>query len=187
MTANSIVARLLEDDEVDLGHYINRVNTGTVDEVLAALGFTKNGKYSWAMYVPLTHTEFAKAFGEVDPHTCKRVRIDVGPCSKRDGTNYHTDDWESVEYQLQVSFHPESLALSSSRDCVDTSVFNQDGRTSGRGNLAARLNHVIPFLIEAIHAADAAKHTDIYDFFNDVDKRWGKQPNRIIRRKKKQL
>lgn len=185
VTAHSVVASLLEDDDVNIDHYMAKVNTGTVDEVLAALGFHKDAKYRWHLIVPIRHNVFPLAFGESDPHICKHVIIYVGPCSKRDNTNYHTDDMQSVEYQLQVSYVPEGLALSSSRDCVDTSVFSQDGRTSGRGNLAARLNHVIPFLIEAIHAADAMQHRDIYKFFNDIDKRWGRQPNRLIRRKKK--
>lgn len=187
MTASTIVARLLEDDDVDIEHYISKVNNGTVDEVLASLEFHKDGKARWHRVVPLTHTNFPKAFNEPDPHVCNHVIVYVGPSSIRDGGYEHRDDWHAVEYKLQVSYVPQGLALSSSRDCEDTSVFSQEGRTSGRGNLAARLNHVIPFLIEAIHGADAAQHQDIYKFFNDIDKRWGRQPNRIIRRKKKSV
>ena len=177
---------MLEDEDVDIDHYMGRVNTGTVDEVLAALEFSKDGRAHWKRIEPISHNNFPLAFGEREPHVCNYVTIYVGPCSKRDGTNIHHDDWDAVEYKLQVSYVPQGLALSSSRDCEDTSVFSQEGRTSGRGNLAARLNHVIPFLIEAIHGADAAKHNDIYNFWRDIDKRWGRQPNRIIRRKKKQ-
>ena len=183
--ASTIVARLLEDEFDDIEHYTSKVNNGTVDEVLAALNFHKDAKYRWHLVVPITNTNFPKAFGEADPHVCNHVIVYVGPCSIADKTAYHTDDMHAVNYKLNVSYLPQGLALSSSRDCEDTSVFSQDGRISGRGNLAARLNHVIPFLIEAIHGADAAHHVDIYKFFNDIDKRWGRQPNRIIRRKKK--
>lgn len=177
--ASTIVARLLEDEFDDTEHYIGKVNTGTVDDVLTALKFTKSYRQHWERKVPLNHTQFPLAFGQPDPHQCRVVRIDVGPSSS---PKYAFD----TGLELQVSYTPEGLALSSSRNCEDTSIFSQDGRISGRGNLAARLNHVIPFLIEAIAGADAAKHQDIYKFFNDIDKRWGRQPNRIIRRKKKQ-
>lgn len=180
VNAQNIVARLLEDDEVDVDHYMGMVNTGSVEDVLAMLGFKADYHNSWRTRVPLEHTDFPTAFDHPNEYgNARYVEVHVGPCHKRRSPDdpqqgIHQDDHEAVSYKMSVSFLPEHLYIAHSRDCI----------AGQRGTLGARLNHVVRFLIDAIHKVDAEKHTDLYKFACAIDKAWGKQPNRIIRRKK---
>ena len=182
MRALHIVSTLLEqDDFTDVLHYASRA-AETPEEVLGRLGFSRHaGASSYYKIVPLKHSTFTECFGEPNEreHTHTFIRVKpVHDDQARDDYRYHPDTG-SATWRLHVEFGVENLYVTTGRDCVE------NFHPSGRGSLADRLAATIPPLLAAIEAEDGS-HSDVYDFCNAVDKRWGNQPNRIIRRKKKE-
>jgi ribosome-associated translation inhibitor RaiA len=174
--ANQLVYNLLEaddpTDDVDPKSYIQLATTATtVADVLKKFGFADR-----KLNVPLKHTNFISSFDDPKPNlTSNYIEITVDQARQQYPSSTRNDDfYHSFETHADVRFHPQNLYITTSRTVI----------AGPRGNVAQRLNHVIQFLIEAIHAEDG-RHTDLYALFNAIDKRWGKQPNRIVKRRKK--
>jgi len=175
--ANQLVYNLLEaddpTDDVDPKSYIQLATKATtVEDVLKKFGFDAHRR----LRVPLEHTNFITSFDDPKPNlTSNYIEISIDQARQQyPSSTRHDDFYHSFETHADVRFHPENLYIADSRTV-----------TAGpRGNVAQRLNHVIQFLIEAIHAEDG-RHTDLYDLFDAINKRWGKQPNRLVKSRKK--
>jgi len=201
MNSLRIVDALLggEDDDIPIEHYTQRVTVGTAEQVLTKLGF-KQEYGDWKMRVPLKHNRFHFSFGEpvanrprprvgyhsavpitavVDPNTLESNYIEIRVDAERDYEDPRYPGQQiagrPTDYARVVHFSPENLSISSSRLAL--------GSESGlRGPLPARLNAVIRDLFDAIAKADAEKHDDLYEMFSAIDRHWGKQPNRFVKK-----
>lgn len=185
MRTNRLVNALLETDQADdMKFFLDNMPQATdTAGMLSELGFVKSrwSAYVYNLNVPINTTRFETNFDEGPPLHTDGFIVTVEPSHRptaTSGSNYSPDEWSAEHgYRMQVSAHMNNLCISISRNCI----------SSRSHPLYIRLHTVITALLDAIKAVDAQGITDAYDFICAVDKAWGKQPNRLVIRKKKKV
>lgn len=185
MRPNRIVNVLLENDQADdMKFFLDNMPQATdTAGVLSDLGFAKSlwFDYVYNLNVPINTTRFETNFDEGPPLHTDGFTVIVEPSHRAtatSGNNYSPDEWSAEHgYRMQVRARLNNLCVSISRDCI----------SSRSHPLYIRLHTVITALLDAIKAVDTQGITDAYDFICAVDKAWGKQPNRLVIRKKKKV